>query len=54
LQGRKALAERASGGNADALAEQLAKRRGTAAHQHLAGLVRQWGKGKDSDGPSPN
>ena len=52
LQGRKALAERASGGNGSALAEQLAE---TIAERlrrisDLAGLVRQWGrKGKDSD-----
>ena len=52
LQGRKALAERASGGNASALAEQLAE---TIAERlrrvsDLAGLRRQWGrKGKDDD-----
>ena len=52
LQGRKALAERAGGGNGSALAEQLAE---TIAERlrrtsDLAGLVRQWGrKGKDND-----
>jgi hypothetical protein len=52
LQGRKALAERASGGNGDPLAEQLAE---TIAERlrrisDLAGLVRKWGRtGKDND-----
>ena len=52
LQGRKALAERASGGNGSALAEQLAE---TIAERlrrisDLAGLVRQWRrKSKDDD-----
>jgi hypothetical protein len=56
LQGRKALAERASGGDSSALAEQLAE---TIAERlrrisDLAGLVRQWRrKGKDEDlGPA--
>jgi hypothetical protein len=52
LQGRKALAERAGGGNASAMSDQLAE---TIAERlrrvsDLAGLVRQWGrKGKDND-----
>lgn len=52
LQGRKALAERASGGNVSALTEQLTE---TIAERlrrisDLAGLVRQWGrKSKDND-----
>ena len=52
LQGRKALAERASGANASALAEQLAEAIAERLRRvsDLAGLTRQWRrKGTDND-----